>query len=240
MVRHHPESGNIIFFILLAVVLIGLVTAALRSGGDEGANVDKEKALLSATQVRQYAAELERAVAFILTDNNASEVDIRFAHPDAPAAYGNNYNVTPRNQVFSPEGGGAEYRTPPGGVNDGSKWQFYGGTALPNVGDSAQADLIAVLPNVTPEICTKINEIARLSAPPEDSGGGAGTSACVDLGAGYEFSNTDGTAGTDDDYAAAPNTADAASFPAADPVMEGCIKCTGDNSLHYFHVLHAR
>ena len=60
--RRPSESGNILFYILLAIVLIGLVAVALR-GGNEGANIDKETLTIRASEVKQYASELERGVA---------------------------------------------------------------------------------------------------------------------------------------------------------------------------------
>lgn len=235
--KQRAQAGNVVFMILLAIVLIGLVTAALRMGGMEGANVDKETTLVNATTVKQYASELERAVAFILTDNNASEVDIRFAHPDAAAEYGNDYSVTPRNQVFSPQGGGAEYRLPPSGVNDGSKWEFYGRTALPDVGTS-RAELVAVLPNLTSGFCNQLNKMIGYDVTTTPTDDGAGAPQCIHSGAAYRFSNTDGLTGTSDDFSAAPNTVNAASFSIT-PATEGCVTCA-DSSRHYFHVLLGR
>ncbi|MBI4030755.1 MAG: hypothetical protein HY370_03700, partial [Proteobacteria bacterium] len=135
--EHHPESGNVIFFILLGIILIALVTAAIRGGGGESAHIDKETLLTNATRVKQYAQELERAVVFIIT-NSTSESDILFAHPNAPGDYGNNYNINPGQQVFSPKGGGAEYRDPPAGVqNAPANWEFYGNTSPTDAGSAA-------------------------------------------------------------------------------------------------------
>ena len=83
--------------------------------------------------------------------NDFSENDIRFSHPDAHTDYGL-ITDTPARQVFSREGGGASYRAAPSGINDGSAWEFYGGTHMPDVG-SDRAELIAVLPNLTQEFC---------------------------------------------------------------------------------------
>lgn len=236
MQRPDPESGNVIFFVLLAVVLIGLVTAAMRSGGLEGAHVDREQALMQATQVRQYAAELERGVVFILS-GNASEMDLRFAHTDAHAEYGNDFSITPSFQVFHPQGGGAEYRLPPGGVNDGSKWEFYGNAALPGVG-SDNGELVAVLPNMTEAVCTQINDMngydggVVLSDPDP---------VCMNAGALFRFSNTDGISGNGDDYDSTPNAVPEGAAPNnfSLPAMEACVTCQ-DGTRHFYHVLHAR
>ena len=228
-IKPNPESGNVVFFILLAIVLIGLVTAALRDSGMEGATIDAEQLTVNATRVKQYAAELENAAVIILTNGN-SEMDIRFSHPDAPSDYGNDYNVTPFAQVFSPKGGGAEYRTPPPGINDGSPWEFFGHTAVPGAGGD-KPELMAVLPNVTQAFCDKINQVDGYAATPTDSGGAQ--TNCLYGGDLLRFDN-----GTQYDDVTT-NTTDAGSFSVV-PAMDGCVSCAADGALHYFHVLHVR
>lgn len=215
------ESGNMIFFILLAIVLVGLVTAALRSGGIEGANIDREDMVIKASQVRQNAGELERAVALII-QNGISETDISFAPNDASALsdYGT-YNANPRAEVFNPKGGGAIWRQPPSGVNDGSHWEFYGDTAAPGMG-SQEADLIAVLPNVTAAFCAEINSINGQSAP--DSG-----STCIYPGTRFVPATRP--------FSTSPNTMDAPTF-ANGRGPEACVTCGTD--LHFYHVLMSR
>lgn len=225
MNKNRNEDGNVIFFIMLGVLLLGLVTAAIRNSGIQGANIDKETLILEASRVRQYTNELERGIAFILR-GSISEVDFRFAHGDAPSDYGN-ITDNPFRQVFHRNGGGAEYRLPPGSVNDGSPWEFYGNTHLPEVG-TGRADLIAVLPNVTPEFCTHINDLIGYSTQPLDTGGASG---CLHAGSAERFNNSN-------QYDTTPNTVDEASF-SVKPAMQGCVKCD-DGKLHFYHVLHAR
>lgn len=222
----HPESGNVIILVLMAIVLIALVTVAIRQGSDGNNDVDRESLVMNLSKVRQQASEFERGVAFII-NNGASETDIRFAYADAPSDYGN-ISTTPQFQMFSPSGGGAEYHKPPDGVNDGSTWEFYGNTALPDVG-SDKPELIAVLPDVTDDFCKKTNadEGYAASLALTDS------ATCVNTGSAARFNDT---VQYDD---SGTNTVDAATFPATKPVMEGCITCA-DGSHHFFHVLHAR
>jgi hypothetical protein len=219
------ESGNVIVFILMAVVLIGIVTVAIRSGGGERANIDAETLIIRAAETRQHASEFERAVAFLL-QSGVSESAVRFAHADAPSDYGN-INVDPQNQVFSRNGGGAAYRAPPPGVQGtAATWEFYGNTALPQVG-SNRAELIAVLPNVTEAFCTEINKGSNNSQPiPDDD------ATCIHTGAAVRFSSSnlfnDST----------PNTLNGtfANLPAT----QGCVRCTGSGTYQFFHTLLAR
>lgn len=247
---HHPhkikrdaERGNVLFIILLAVVLIGLLTAAIQSTSrPEGANIDKETVVIRVSEAQQYAGELERAVRFVM-ENGKSEGDIRFAHPDASADYGDlAADADPSDQIFSADGGAASYRPPPAGVNDGSAWEFYGGTAIPGVGTGA-ADLIAVLPNVTPEFCERVNALNNQTGTPADTGAttasGGNPGDCLNIGSIGRFS--DGR-----QFYATPNTVDEATF-AQDPntsavrsALQACVQCSIGPARHFYHVLLAR
>lgn len=167
------ESGNMIFIILLGIVLLGLVTAAIRGGGLESSGIDRENVIIKASQIRQHAAEIERGVGYVM-QNGISETNVSFAHPDAPSAYGT-YGTDSSTEVFNPAGGGATWREPPSGITYSSggtpvNWEFYGSTALPGAGTD-RAELIAVLPDVTPDFCAQINEMnGQTREQPEDDG----------------------------------------------------------------------
>lgn len=226
----HPrsaESGNVIFYILIAIVLIGVVTAAMRyGGGTESANIDQEQALIHATQIRSYANDLERAVIMIV-QNGTSESDIRFAHPDAPSAYGS-LSDEPTRQVFARNGGGVEYKLPPRAVNRAVPWEFYATTTFPLVGSGARGDLAAVLPNVNEAVCRQLNRLAGLpsDATPLD------TSTCIYSGATGRFNGTY----TD----SSPNVIDSGSLGSfTTPVTQACLRCD-DGRYHFYHVLLGR
>lgn len=238
----HAEKGNILFMILLAVVLIGLVTIAIQSTNrPEGANIDNEELLIRATEVQRYASELERAVMFIL-QNGKSESDIRFAHPEANSDYGDlSADADPSDQVFHRDGGAATYRAPPEGINDGSAWEFYAGTALPEIG-SGRTELVAVLPNVTQQFCEKINSMNGQTADqPEDTGNtaasGANPGSCIAIGALGRFDDSQ-------QFYTTTNTIDDTTIT-VNPALQACIQCEMDggstsDEYHFYHVLLAR
>lgn len=219
------ENGNVLFIILLAIGLIGALTLAIHGTGQQGQNIDRETLLIRVTEIQRYASELERGVRFVL-ENNYSETDIRFAHPNAHSDYGDLAADSDKtDQVFDREGGGARYRPAPSGINDGSAWEFYGHTSFAHAG-SDEAELIAVLPNVTQAFCDAANASIGYDAQPEDSG------TCVNGGATARFD-----AGTQ--FFSSPNTTVETSF-SVKPSLRGCVECTGDGSLHYYHVLLSR
>lgn len=225
----HSESGSVIFFILLAIALIALVTAAIRAGSDSGGDIDRESMLVNVTTVRQQAAEIERAVTMVI-NNGASETEVRFADVNAPSDYGD-ISTTPQFQVFSTQGGGADYPTRPSGISvtghDADPWEFYGTSSPPQVG-TGKGDLLAVLPNVSADFCAAVNNVDGYGATqPTDS------NACVNAGQAARFGG--GTLYDD----VTTNTMDDATF-AVKPAMEACVKCLADGSYNFYHVLHTR
>lgn len=222
--KYNPQSGNILIIILLAVALIGTLTMVIR-GGHQSANIDNETLIIRMTELKRYATEMEQGIAYIM-QNGHSESDIRFAHPNANADYGDlSADSDKSDQLFAQDGGGVRYRGPPVDVNDGSAWEFYGHTAMPNAGSDA-AELIAVLPNVTQSFCEKINTQIGYTGQPQD------TATCV-KGANSERFD-DGT-----QFSSSPNTTDESSFSIT-PAMHACVQCTSDNNYHYVYVLMAR
>ncbi|MCB9982782.1 MAG: hypothetical protein H6861_03775 [Rhodospirillales bacterium] len=249
--EQNSEHGNVLFIILLAIVLIGALTAAIQSSNrSEGSNIDAETLVIRASEVQRYASELERAVTYIM-HNGKSESDIRFAHPDAHSDYGDlSADADPSDQVFHGDGGAASYRAPPSGINDGSAWEFYGGTHIPGMGTTSRAELIAVLPNVTQDFCDRINTLNGQPlitpdppGPPEDTGAatasGLDPGNCLAIGALGRFDNAQ-------QFYSIINSVDEASFTqdpntgGVRPAPQACVKCAVGSAYHFYHVLLAR
>jgi len=174
------QSGNILIYILGAIFLLGLLIITVRGSGTPGSNISEENLILKVTEVQQYGAELQNAVAFILNQRGVSEEDIRFAHPDAHAGYGVITSI-PERQVFSRQGGGATYRAPPEDIQViAGDWLFNAENNVAAVGSTNNADtdkdveLLAILPNVTEAFCLMINDLNNITnpsdSPPNDNG----------------------------------------------------------------------
>lgn len=215
------QNGNVLFFILIAVALVGLLTMAIQSSSQTGSeNIDDETLLIQASEIRQYATELENAVRFIM-QNGHSENDLRFAHPEAHPDYGN-ITISSETQIFHRSGGAATYRLPRSRVNNGDRWEFYAGTHLPGAGTD-RADLIAVLPNINEPLCQMINKQIGYTGQPLDTG------ACLHEGPAERFDSGN--------FSSTANTVDVSSFSST-PAFQGCVLC-GSN-YHFYHVLMAR
>jgi hypothetical protein len=227
--QNKNERGSLLLYILIGVVLIGVLTIALRNSGGGSENIDKEDLVLKFNQIQNYGAEISSAVSELLS-NKISEADIRFAHPDAATDYGT-ITTNPTDQVFGKTGGKANYRAPPLNVNDGSSWEFYGTTNISETG-SDRAELIAVLPNVTQEFCNVINSRLGFTngTQPTDSATGT-TPDCV------QGSSSDRFSGSFNDTS--PNILDSTSFSRL-PAMQACVYCASGATYNYYYVLMAR
>lgn len=228
---YKSESGNVVFYVLLGIVLVGLLTVALRNSGGTKGDIDTEDAALKATQVQNNAAEIGRAVATLLTEQ-VSEADIRFAPPDDASTQYGNITTTPANQVFSSAGARATYRLPPAGIQTAvANWEFFATSQIPQVG-SDKAELIAVLPNVTQEFCEAINRQLGFTGATQPLDSATGTTPdCVNGTGPQRF------VGSFNDIS--PNVLDKTSFSKL-PVLEACVKCASDDTYNYFYVLMAR
>lgn len=226
------ERGNLLFIVLLAVFLIGLLTVAIQSGmNSETSDIDDERLAIKAGEVQRFASEVERAVLF-LYNQGIGESQIRFAHPDADDDYGDlNADTDPTNQVFHPDGGAALYRSVPQGIQlNTSNWEFFGRTHAPGAGLESRADLMIVLPNVSQGFCDAINRLnGQTDNQPLDPGGSTG---CVFSGTSDRFDDTTQFITT------GINEMNETSFTRI-PALQACVQCSsGEN--HFYHVLLAR
>ncbi|MEM6781719.1 MAG: hypothetical protein AAF569_07645 [Pseudomonadota bacterium] len=163
------ESGNIFIYIIGAIFLIGILTALVRGSSTPGSGIDREELILKASQVRAYAAELERGVSFVLR-NAHSETEISFAHPNHSSAYGT-YGTTPTAEVFHPSGGGVEWRDNDTDIQTQDEdWIFNARNRVEEVGQNSgggpdTTELIAFLPYVTQDFCIAVNESVGVTNP---------------------------------------------------------------------------
>lgn len=175
--RAASQSGNILIYILGAIVLMGLLIIISKGSYQPGAGIDEESSALKVTQIRRYSSELERGVAFAM-QNGSSETELRFAHSKALAAYGT-YGTTPKAEIFHPQGGAVEWRDPPTGIQTTvAPWVFTAANTVKQVGsqctDATCTDLIAVLPNLTKSACVQLNKSIGTpnvdGSPPKETG----------------------------------------------------------------------
>lgn len=162
---YSSQSGNILFYILMAIVLIGALTIALRDTGGMDSNINKENAKIMATEIARYSDEVANG-AKILLNNGVSENDIRFAIPGSVTTYGD-ITSNPQNQIFSKQGGQTSYKAPPKNAATATSYSFSALRALPGVG-SDKAELVMTLKGLTEESCLAVNNMFGITNIPSN------------------------------------------------------------------------
>ncbi|MCB1556790.1 MAG: hypothetical protein KDJ15_05700 [Alphaproteobacteria bacterium] len=168
-----PESGNVIFYILLAVALLGALSFAVAQS-DRGSitTITDDKARLYAGDFIAYGDTLAKAVTQMRL-RGSSVAALSFAHPDAHADYGT-YDSDPDNEVFNPAGGAVIYAAPEDDALDsaGAVYEFLSDNEIEQVGTTcgaaACADLIAALSGVKKPVCVAINDLLSVDNPSGD------------------------------------------------------------------------
>lgn len=175
------ESGNALWFILIAIVLIGALTILLtRGGSDVTQSGDVEQLRIRASQLTRYAQGLQASIDQMKM-RGVSESVVSFENSKTTADYTNPSCTVPDCKVFDVSGGGQEYRPAASGSNDGAEWIFTGannvGSASNPIGTTAARtgnDIVMLLPNVKPDLCVQINrdlKVGTAGTIPEDAGG---------------------------------------------------------------------
>lgn len=171
------ESGNILWFLLIGIVLIGLLTALVSRGTSSvDQSGDVEQMRIVAGQILQTAKAFENA-AQNMKLSGISESDISFQNNDTAVDYTNTKCADVSCRMFESGGAGMTYTAPPAGAltTTNTEWIFTGannvGTAAGPVGTTAPGrgnDLIMLLPNITQGVCRQINRLLEVNAPSYD------------------------------------------------------------------------
>ena len=157
------EQGNILLYILIAIVMIGLLTVALRDSGGLSQNVDTEKMDAEAANLIKFSAEMQNG-ARLLLEKGLSETSIRTAYPGGDTTDYGNITSNPQNQLFSGQGGQVNYRTFKN-INNGATWHFGTDRTIPQMG-SSKAELYGILTGVSKNACTAINKQVGFTSIP--------------------------------------------------------------------------
>ena len=237
-----PNKGNALFLILIAVALFAALSYAVTQSGRGGGSVDKEQAILDATQISSYISKVQTAVQRLKV-LSCSDIEITFENSVYRGGGGGPFGTglmipsgtnthSPSDDscdVFAPEGGGVIPEivdVAPDGTSDWSRTghPWFDSEPMPGIG-SSESDLIMVMPHISLAVCNVYNEGLGLS--PDPIGGGAVSSPTeVDL----VWGRFDGTY---DDCCVSTGIPDG--------TWSGCYNFNGDSDQnHIFSVLLAR
>jgi len=163
------EQGGVLWFILISVALIGILTAMLNRSGssvDQAGNIEQMNIRIS--KVLRFAKSIESAVQNMKL-NGISENDISFENSVTVEDYTNTGCDAAADQpwpsclVFDERGAGLVYQKF-SDLNDGSDWIFTGAINVGNAdnpvgtyGSAVGNDLVMLLPNVSLSFCKQLN-----------------------------------------------------------------------------------
>lgn len=159
------QSGNALWFVLIAVVLLGVLTAAVtRTSSSVEQTGGVEKARITAGNILRYSSGIETAVAKMLL-SGTSESDLDFIAIGAD--FDNTNCATPNCDVFNIAGGGIAHRTAKqiiGRENVTDKnWVVtntnrFGGSGCDDDTPPC-ADLALILQDIPDQVCVQINAL---------------------------------------------------------------------------------
>jgi hypothetical protein len=157
------EKGNALFLILIAVALFAALSYAVTQSGRGGGGVDREQALISASQVTQYGAGLRTTVTRMVITGSAV-TDLEF----------DSNNSDPTNEVFHTSGGGAVDQAPPATAGTATSYTYMttdgtNGFHIIGIGTDTTGsgqDVIVGVDGLTLAVCRAINTGLGLTAAP--------------------------------------------------------------------------
>ncbi|MEM6780965.1 MAG: hypothetical protein AAF569_03790 [Pseudomonadota bacterium] len=237
------ESGNVLIILLVAIVLLGALTALLtRSGGSTNETGELEQQSIVVSEILRYASSIEAAVTR-LRQRGCSENQLSFQYDaDGDGDY-TDTGETPdyRNanapsdlscHIFHPNGGGQTYESPEADWLDSTHsaivtygdYAFTRRTEIADVGENTEKDLTLFINFIIRDLCVAINNTLDLpnpsGEPPVDDG---------------DFNSTDLFDGTFD-----TGSVSDVNPPELIGEKSGCFKHSSNDQYFFYHVLIAR
>ena len=178
------EQGNVFFYILLAVALFAALSYAVSRNNTGSTDIfTDEQAKLAAQEIIEYGNTVANAVQKLRL-RGCSDTEISFEN-DVVGGYINaNSPIDNSCHVFHVDGGGINWAQPPrnASIHANTNYNFTGYFCIFSVGKNPSCigsdcidneELSMFLPNVTFEVCLKINEYIGIenpsNSPPQDS-----------------------------------------------------------------------
>jgi hypothetical protein len=237
------QSGNALWFILIAIGLLGLLTVSLtRSGSSTNDTGSFEQNQIVASEILSYAKSIENAVQSLLA-RGCSENELSFWHDsngdgteDASDDYYNDGSPTDRScHIFDVAGAGMTNEPPKQKwlrSSDSAKTAYGRNTfATNNLPDlSANLNIMIMTPYIKENICTAVNRSININGTPED-----------DTGISISNNPYDGTFPA---ILSSNIIGDSGTSTILTDKKTGCVYessgCGGSDCYSFYHVLHTR
>lgn len=178
----NPQSGNALWFILVAIALLAALTIALsHNSGKMADNLSSEQARIVAQQTIRDFNEYAAAVQRVMQTNNCSEVEVSFetSFVSPTSTYSNPKSPgDQRCHIFESLGAGLAARNKPTGAQDQSRaptastWKWAGNLSVNGVGPEREsqgtcaskcAELIVGDQYIDPEVCRQFNLLVKFN-----------------------------------------------------------------------------
>ncbi len=162
-IKNNSQQGSVLFYILIAVALFAALsyTVAGMMRSNSGQSAGKEKAGIYASEIMSFARSMREAVQIMRVSNECDDTQISFAN-NIVSGYAHNPASSTACRLFDSNGGGLSYQKPDISINGGLDWVFTGTNDGYDIGTTCNsascADLIAILPEISLEICKAVNK----------------------------------------------------------------------------------
>jgi hypothetical protein len=158
---YSSQTGSSLFIILIAVALFAALSYVISQQRESGKSLSNERTRLLASDVIDMGNKLADSVGRLRLRQIAN-TKISFENT-VVSGYANAACTTDNCKIFAFDGGGRDWEKTTLDINSGKEWGFTGDWGIKNMG-SDDADLVAFLPNVTLDICNRINILIGLYA----------------------------------------------------------------------------
>ena len=173
--NRNSERGSVLFYILIAVVLLAALSYAVaQSGRGSISAVNEEKSKLVAGEIMEYANAIGNAVAQLRL-RGIKDTDLCFDDDNwGVLNYPNASCSDDTKKIFHLKGGGVTWRKAPAEAMDPAAapdylWHIYGSNEIDEVGTTCGADscddLILVVDELSLQVCQQINESLHVTGP---------------------------------------------------------------------------
>jgi hypothetical protein len=248
ILEQNGQKGNALFLILIAVALFAALSYAVTQSGRGGGTIDRETAMIAASQITQYPSTLRTAITRMVIAGTTTGTLQFFVDADDATAQGG-YTYTAEDNIFASTGGGSVRQTPPSNVGATvDDWVYLdvlhasNGYYITGIGTDTDVDgrdVIAALAGISKTVCEQINKglgipVVTSVSPTVPTNTNTVTPA-----------NLPGTTTTGDDGAATKTTSNSfgwdytgdANFAVSGAQAFACVKNGGDNGYLYYHAL---
>ncbi len=153
------QHGSGLLMILMVVVLFAALSYAISRQATGTKGLSEERYKLQASEIIDAGTRFADTVSRLRL-KGVSSTQISFENT-VVGGYANGGCSSDSCKVFAFDGGGIDWEAPIAGVNSGENWGFSGSVSLTDVGTAAP-DLLAILPNISLELCSRLNVLLNL------------------------------------------------------------------------------